>query len=142
MGYRHVFYGDARPVPEPVSSGVVVAVAFFGAVLMLAAMGVSGAVRSPGPTLLALCVLAAAVTGCASARLSADAGVAFVCWLLYNGFVLPEAGELGWDSADDSRRIGFLFAAAVLGTVFNRVFSAYAAYGRVDPDNDEVDPRA
>lgn len=141
MDYRHAFYGDARPVPDPAPSGVVVAVAFFGGVVVLGVMGISGGIRHPGPALVALCVFAALVTWCAPARVGAAVGVAGVCWLLYNGFVIPEFGELGWDSTADSRRIGLLLGAALVGTVLNWLFSAWAAYGRIDPEIDPSDPR-
>ncbi|MEU8133743.1 acyltransferase family protein [Streptodolium elevatio] len=104
-----------RVVRTPASTGAVIAVAFFGGVLVVAAMDVSGAARHTAWAFLALCVFASVVTYRAPARAVAAVGVAVVCWLLYSGFVVPEVGHLGWDPAADTRRLGLLLAAALLG---------------------------
>lgn len=104
-----------RTVWTPASTGAVVAVAFFGGALVVAAMDVSGAARHTAWAFLALCLFAAVVTYRAPAGGRAAMGVAGVCWLLYSGFVVPEVGHLGWDPATDIRRLGLLLAAALLG---------------------------
>ncbi|WP_436791915.1 acyltransferase family protein [Yinghuangia sp. YIM S10712] len=130
-----------RPPSQPVPIAVVVLATFFGAVLVLASLGFFEVNRHPAVTLAALCAFAALVTCRAPARLGAAFGVASVCWLLYNGLVIPEIGQIRWDSAADSRRIGLLFGAALFGIALNRLLSVRGACSRIDPGDDGSFPR-
>lgn len=131
----------ARPSSAPVSSAVVVLVTFFGAVLVLAALGFFEVNRHPAVTLAALCAFAALVTCCAPARVGAAFGVAGVCWLVYNGLVIPQIGRITWDAAADPRRLGLLLGAALLGIALNWVLATRAAYQGVEPNDDRFDPQ-
>ncbi|NUU24901.1 MAG: hypothetical protein HOV68_25855 [Streptomycetaceae bacterium] len=118
-----------------------VLVTFFGAVLVLAALGFFEVNRHPAVTLAALCAFAALVTCCAPARVGAAFGVAGVCWLVYNGLVIPQIGRITWDAAADPRRLGLLLGAALLGIALNWVLATRAAYQGVEPNDDRFDPQ-
>lgn len=130
-----------RPPARPAPIAVVVLATFFGAVLVLAALGFLEVNRHPAVTLAALCAFAAVVTCRAPARIGAAVGVACVCWLLYNVLVIPEIGQIRWDSAADPRRIGLLLGAALSGIALNRLLSARATCSGMDPGEDRSLPR-
>lgn len=133
--------GGSRRHPRgpggPVSTGAVGLVTFFGAVLVLAALGVFEVPRHPLVTLAALCAFAALVTCRTSTSVRSVFAIVGVCWALYNTLAIPEIGQMRWDRTTDPGRIGLLLAAALLGIALNRARTARSAPAHGDARNDE-----
>ncbi|MET7650256.1 hypothetical protein [Streptomyces sp. NPDC005486] len=119
----------ARPVPQPVSTPVVWATAFGGALVLVALHNTLVGSDRPGFALAALSLRAALLGLCA--RFTAAPGTAVLCWLILNGFAIPPAGTLTWAGHRDTFWLTCLCAAALVGTVLARIGQARAAYRRI-----------
>ncbi|GAP52084.1 hypothetical protein [Streptomyces azureus] len=122
----------ARPVPRPVSTPLVWAAAFVGALLLVALLNTLVGQDRPALALAVLSVLAALLGLCA--RFTAAPGTAVLCWLFLNGFAIPPAGILTWAGARDTFWLTCLLTAALIGTALARLVHARAAYRRVRAD--------
>ncbi|MCX5335886.1 MULTISPECIES: hypothetical protein [unclassified Streptomyces] len=118
-----------RPVPRPVSTPLVWATAFGGALVLVALHNVFVGTDRPGLALAGLSLLAVALGLCA--RFTAAPGTAVLCWLFLNGFAIPPVGTLTWAAPRDTIWLASLCAAALVGTVLARIVHARAAYSRV-----------
>lgn len=121
----------ARPVPQPAAAPLVWALAFGGALALVALVNSVAGPGRPGLALTALSLLAALLGLCA--RFTAAPGTAVLCWLSLNGFAIPPAGTLTWAGRRDALWLGCLLAAALTGTALARVVHARAAYRRLTP---------
>ncbi|NBM17601.1 hypothetical protein [Streptomyces sp. GC420] len=121
----------ARAVPQPVSTRLVWAAAFGGALLLVVVLNFLVGQGRPTGALIALSLLAGILGLCA--RFVAAPGTAVLCWLFLNGFAIPPSGRLTWDGHRDTLWLACLFSAAVLGTASARLLNARAAYRRVTP---------
>lgn len=128
----HLFPTRTRPVPEPLGTPRVLGVAYAGAFALVALLGAVGRLTEPVTVLVALCALAVALGVCA--RLVAAPGIAAVCWVFLNSSAITPRGRLSWAGYPEAGRIGFLLAAAVLGTLIARVSHARRAYRRMRVD--------
>ncbi|MFJ3670519.1 hypothetical protein ACIPSE_29090 [Streptomyces sp. NPDC090106] len=120
---------EAKPVPRPVATPWVWAVAFGGALTLVALHTAFIGPDRPGPALVALSLLAALLG--LPARFTAAPGTAVLCWLFLNGFAIPPAGTLTWAAHRDTFWLTCLCAAALLGTAMARVHHARVAYRRI-----------
>ncbi|MGQ4383487.1 hypothetical protein [Streptomyces sp. SAS_270] len=120
-----------RPVPEPVATPFVWAAAFVGSFLLVAVLSAVGALASSAIGLSALCALAVLLG--LPARFRAAPGIAIVCWLFLNGYVIAPRGELAWQGPLDAARLVLLLTAAVLGTLIARIANAVGAHHRATP---------
>ncbi|MER0245261.1 hypothetical protein AAHZ94_25415 [Streptomyces sp. HSW2009] len=123
-----VFRAQARPVPEPLATPRVLGAANAGALAAVALLGVCGLLTDPETVLAVLCALAVGLGVCA--RLVAAPGIAVVCWIFLNWAAINPRWQLSWAGYPEAGRIGFLLAAAVLGTVIARISHARRAYRR------------
>ncbi|MEU9339035.1 hypothetical protein AB0D49_38820 [Streptomyces sp. NPDC048290] len=119
----------ARPVPHPLSTPLVWATAFAGALTLVALHNTLIGPDRPGLALAALSLLAALLGVCA--RFTAAPGTAVLCWLFLNGFAIPPAGTLTWTAPRDTLWLACLLTAALVGTIVSRLAYARAAYRRV-----------
>ncbi|MEU7279945.1 hypothetical protein AB0A69_14340 [Streptomyces sp. NPDC045431] len=94
---------------------VVCASVSLGSAGLLPVLGAVRWLHHPVPALAAYCVLTALVSLRASLRSVPFAAV--VAWMVYDGFVVHEQGELTWDGSADAYRLGLLAASSLLGTV-------------------------
>ncbi|MEU0270744.1 hypothetical protein [Streptomyces sp. NPDC006307] len=114
MPARHSAREGARswtPYPTP----VVCASVSLGSAGLLPVLGAVRWLHHPVPALAAYCVLTALVSLRASVR--AVPLAAAVAWMVYDGFVIHEQGELTWDGSVDAYRLGLLAASSLLGVV-------------------------
>ncbi|MFJ5778974.1 hypothetical protein [Streptomyces sp. NPDC093094] len=129
----------ARPVPRPVATPLVWAMAFGGALLLVAFLNTTVGTDRPVPALASLSLLAALLGS--RARFAAAPGTAVLCWLFLNGFAIPPAGVLSWMGHRDTLWLACLLSAALVGTALARIAHARAAYRRITasaaPDADE-----
>ena len=116
-----------RPLREPeVPTGINVAV---GAAVVVVSAFVSAAVpASAGPARFG--VLAAALAGFAALTVDprAVAAVGVLAFLVFNGFLVNQLGELSWHGSADTLRLSALAAAGVGGLAGG---SAYRAVRRL-----------
>ncbi|MFE6775653.1 hypothetical protein [Streptomyces sp. NPDC057702] len=124
----HRFHAQTRPVPEPLTTPRVLGVAYAAACVLVAVLWALGLLADPSTVLVVLCALAVGLGGCA--RLAAAPGIAVVCWIFLNSAAITPRGRLSWAGYPDAGRIGFLLAAAVLGTLIGRLSHARRAYRR------------
>ncbi|CAL9506998.1 hypothetical protein [Streptomyces griseomycini] len=120
-----------KPVPRPVATPLVWAGAFAGAPALVALLNAIVGTGRPGPALIALSLLAAALGVCA--RFAAAPGTAVLCWLFLNGFAVPPAGTLSWAGPRDTFWLACLLTAALVGTAVSRLAHARAAHHRLTP---------
>ncbi|CAL9504334.1 hypothetical protein SUDANB176_03508 [Streptomyces sp. enrichment culture] len=120
-----------KPVPRPVATPLVWAGAFAGAPALVALLNTIVGTGRPGPALIALSLLAAALGVCA--RFTAAPGTAVLCWLFLNGFAVPPAGTLSWAGPRDTFWLACLLTAALVGTAASRLAHARAAHHRLTP---------
>ena len=118
-----------RPVPQPVSTRLVWATAFAGAMALVAVLNALVGTDQPGLALAALSLLSALLG--LHARFTAAPGTAALCWLFLNGFAIPPAGVLTWANPRDTFWLVCLLTAALTGTALARVLQARAAYRRL-----------
>lgn len=122
----------ARPVPRPLSTPLVWAATFGGALLLVALLNTLVGPGRPALALTALSLLAGSLGVCA--RFTAAPGTAVLCWLFLNGFAIPPAGTLTWTGSRDTFWLACLFTAALVGTALARLAHARQAYRRVGAD--------
>ncbi len=118
-----------RPVPQPVSTPLVWATAFAGAMALVAVLNALVGTDRPGLALTALSLLSALLG--VYARFTAAPGTAALCWLFLNGFAIPPAGVLTWANPRDTFWLVCLLTAALTGTALARLLQARAAYRRL-----------
>lgn len=118
-----------RPVPQPVSTPLVWATAFAGAMALVAVLNALVGTDRPGLALTALSLLSALLG--VYARFTAAPGTAALCWLFLNGFAIPPAGILTWVAHRDTFWLTCLLVAALVGTALARLLHARAAYRRL-----------
>ncbi|WP_255946027.1 hypothetical protein [Streptomyces odontomachi] len=128
-----------RAVPEPVATPFVWAAAFAGSLLLVPVLTMAGALAHPVAALAGYCLLGA-VLGLA-ARAAAAPGIAVLCWLAYDGFVVHREGELGWAGSEDLARLAVLLGAPLLGLAAARTGHAVRAYHRLVPPRTTPDTR-
>ncbi|WGD44948.1 hypothetical protein [Streptomyces cathayae] len=128
-----------RPVPRPVTTPLIWAGAFGGALALMTLLHTVVGPHRPGLFLAALSLLAAVLGGCA--RFTAAPGTAVLCWLFLNGFATPPTGTLTWAGPRDTFLLGCLLTAALVGTTASRLAHARAAYHRLTLRTDPEDGR-
>lgn len=130
---------ERKPVPEPAATGLVWAGAFGGALTLVLLINTLPGPGRPGLALTALSLLAAALG--VWARFTAAPGTAVLCWLFLNAFAVPLEGVLTWAGSRDTRWLGCLLAAALVGTTTSRLAHARAAHHRLTTATDPDDGR-
>ncbi|MCM1974395.1 MULTISPECIES: hypothetical protein [Streptomyces] len=119
----------ARPVPRPVATPLVWAVACGGALALVELLNVFVGPNRPSLALAGLSLLAALLG--LRARFTAAPGTAVLCWLFLNGFAIPPAGTLTWTGHRDAFWLTCLLTAVLVGTAAARLLHARAAYRRI-----------
>jgi hypothetical protein len=120
------------PVPAPVATPFIWAIAYVAAPVLVAVLNLIDGQGDPSIHLVVLSLLAALLGLCA--RLTAAPGTALVCWLFLNGFATPPmVGQLSWEAHHDLGRLACLLVAACAGTLIACFVNARAAYRRVSP---------
>jgi hypothetical protein len=119
-------YADQRRKEEPSPAGILAGVGTLAVVLaafVAAALPESHAVARYA--VLAVTVfLFTAVTG----RWGASASVAAIGFLVFEGFVVNQLGELTWSGPADATRITALIAAVVLGRLLGDSVRLYRVF--------------
>ncbi|MCX5136645.1 hypothetical protein ACFWA4_22450 [Streptomyces sp. NPDC060011] len=116
----------SRPVPRPVSTSLVWATAFVGALVLVVFLNTTVGPDRPGLALTALSLFAVVLGFPAS--FTAAPGTAVLCWLFLNGFAVPPAGTFSWIGHRDTFWLACLLSAALIGTTLARLAHARAAY--------------